>query len=186
MGFEAQFSRSDINRVIDRKLKAMYDTMIQTLHFVGDRFVTNVREKVHADPSYREAMKTRARASGLTIGAVPLSPLKIKPNRSGNITQATPRYKDRTGALTSSVGFLIQNNGKTIREHFPETGEGTAKGIAVARRAAAKYPTGLVLVVVAGMEYAAAVESKGYDVLTGSSFIAERELREALAAFRKR
>jgi len=39
---------------------------------------------------------------------------------------------------------------------------------------AAQYPTGMILVVVAGMEYAAAVESKGYDVITGSSREAEK------------
>ena len=45
---------------------------------------------------------------------------------------------------------------------------------------AAKYPKGYVLVVVAGMNYAVYVESKGRDVLTSAEKLAETELPKML------
>jgi len=47
------------------------------------------------------------------------------------------------------------------------------KGAQLIDELAAQYPKGMILVVVAGMEYAAAVESKGYDVISGASFVAQ-------------
>jgi hypothetical protein len=45
---------------------------------------------------------------------------------------------------------------------------------------AKSYPTGFVLIVVAGMDYAAAVEAKGFDVLTVSGLQAASDLKKAL------
>lgn len=86
-----------------------------------------------------------------------------------------PNYIDDTGYLRSSIGYAIYNNGICISQNYePGTnGEGAAGGMEAAKRTAnqvaAKYTTGIVAVVVCGADYAAAVESKGYDVLTGSS-----------------
>ncbi|MGV4578106.1 hypothetical protein ACQ1R5_10635 [Ornithobacterium rhinotracheale] len=43
-----------------------------------------------------------------------------------------------------------------------------------------KYPRGYVLVVVAGMNYALYVESKGYNVLSTAEQLAEREVPRLL------
>ena len=42
----------------------------------------------------------------------------------------------------------------------------------------AKYPKGLVLIVVAGMNYAAYVEAKGYNVLSSAELMAENILKQ--------
>lgn len=95
-------------------------------------------------------------------------------------------YNDITGNLRSSIGFLILKDGQIVGEDFQPADKGTdkatgqAKGHALAEELAARHSTGYVLIVVAGMEYAAAVESKGKDVLTGSSILAETALQEAI------
>lgn len=95
-------------------------------------------------------------------------------------------FTDRTGNLRSSIGFVILKNGQVIDQNFEEAGvgpdrqTGKLKSIDVAYKKAADFPKGFVLIVVAGMEYAAAVESKNFDVITGSSLIAEDALRKAV------
>jgi hypothetical protein len=88
-------------------------------------------------------------------------------------------FKDRTGNLRSSIGYVVLINGESIAEDF-KSGVGGSKSRAIAKKAAAKFPAGVVLIVVAGMEYAAAVESKGFDVLTSSALITKDELTKAI------
>lgn len=100
-------------------------------------------------------------------------------------------FKDRTGNLRNSIGFIIVKDGQILGEFFEdealaaagivaEKGVGAATGKVLAATMAADLPPGFGLIVVAGMEYAAAVESKGYDVLTASSLLAEDELKRAI------
>lgn len=94
-----------------------------------------------------------------------------------------------TGNLRSSIGYIILKNGKTLKENYEVSGTGS-KGLqtakALMREIKAKFNTGYVLVVIAGMNYAAAVESRGLDVITGSSKIAEEDLREAINGLAKK
>jgi hypothetical protein len=89
-------------------------------------------------------------------------------------------YKDVTGNLRSSIGYVILYNGKQLSDNF----QGTASGVVFAKKAVAeirqKYPIGFVLIVVAGMDYAAAVEAKGFDVISTSSIEAKNDLKKAL------
>ena len=93
-------------------------------------------------------------------------------------------FTDRTGNLRSSAAYVIIDNGVQLAENFKATSNGP-EGIANAKKvideAKANFPTGLVLIGVAGMDYAAAVESKGFDVITSSAGIAETSLKAALA-----
>ena len=77
----------------------------------------------------------------------------------------TDTYKDDTGNLRNSIGYLVLKDGSQIAESFGG-GVGGAAGKQVAKEAAPG--TGTVIVGVAGMNYAAAVESKGYDVISNS------------------
>lgn len=81
-------------------------------------------------------------------------------------------YKDQTGNLRSSVGYVIVNNGAITAEDFEQVKYGN-KGTQEARQLCAdlarEYATGYVLIGVAGMNYAAAVEAKGYDVISLSA-----------------
>jgi hypothetical protein len=99
-------------------------------------------------------------------------------------------YTDQTGNLRSSIGYVILKDGvQLFISGFPKVKNGTdgsATGKKVIAEVAADFPTGYVLIVVAGMDYAAAVEAKGKDVLTASSLTAEKALRKAIATIDKK
>lgn len=76
-------------------------------------------------------------------------------------------YRDRTGNLRSSIGFTVYKDGYKIFSDY----QGTSIGQTKAKNAtfqAMHFPTGFVLIGVAGMEYAQYVEAKHYDVISGS------------------
>lgn len=97
-------------------------------------------------------------------------------------------YKDQTGNLRSSIGYIIMKNGQQLEENFEARGgsEGEERAKQVVEELKGKFPTGLVLIGVAGMDYAAAVESKGFDVISSSSNQAEISLRAALKSIEQK
>ena len=86
-------------------------------------------------------------------------------------------YKDHTGHLRSSVGYVIIENGEIIQlagfEPVSGAKEGAEKGKNFARSLASNYPEGIALVLVAGMDYAEYVAAKGYDVLDSAGLLGE-------------
>lgn len=109
-----------------------------------------------------------------------------------NNARANGTYLDQTGNLRSSIGYVVLKNGNTISENFESAQKGTDKttglntGKSYINKLKAKYKTGYVLICVAGMNYAAAVESKGRDVLTASSIEAKAQLKQAINNFKKK
>lgn len=88
-------------------------------------------------------------------------------------------FTDRTGNLRSSIGYVLFNDGEPILDNFVSmrgATTGVDKGKQIAQNAAVRHPSGLCLVVVAGMDYAIHVEAKGRDVLTSAETLAKREL----------
>lgn len=92
-----------------------------------------------------------------------------------NAAKRNDTYKDQTNQLRSSIGFVLYHNGQKVHQYFEATthnaaGQGGAagvqKGLEAAEAVAQAHPQGIICVVVAGANYALAVESKGYDVLT--------------------
>lgn len=100
--------------------------------------------------------------------------------------RSTNTYKDQTGNLRHSIGYIVLKDGQTIIGNFDADGVGSNRAKAVTKELANDFKTGYALIVVAGMNYAAYVEAKGYDVITGSSLTAETELKRALSKIRKR
>lgn len=96
-------------------------------------------------------------------------------------------YMMQTGALLSSTGYEVFVDGVTIHSQFDaasgaesnaaETGIKSGQSIA---ESIGKGTKGIALVVVAGMNYAAYVEAKGYNVLSSAEHLAERELPRML------
>ena len=88
-------------------------------------------------------------------------------------------YKDRTGNLRSSTGYAIFKDGRrvgssvlnaNVGEPGKKDGEkGVTAGEQLARAVGRTHSKGYVLICFAGMSYAAAVEAKGYDVVTHSA-----------------
>lgn len=106
------------------------------------------------------------------------------------VTQAreTETYKDRTGNLRSSIGYVILRNGSQLNENFESRGgpNGVEQARKIIEEAKLKFPTGFVLIGVAGMDYAAAVESLGFDVITASSIQAEVDLKTAIERIKRK
>ena len=86
------------------------------------------------------------------------------------------RYQDQTGNLRSSIAYVIVDDGKIANEgrsqKFLEGTQGETDGIRYARELAAEHPKGIVLIVVAGMEYAVYVEARGLNVLSSAELLA--------------
>lgn len=97
-------------------------------------------------------------------------------------------FRDQTGHLRGSIGYVVFKNGIAIHDGFKVTGdgsEGVAEGRALARKVGAELNSGYALVVTAGMSYAVHVESMGKDVLTSAELLAKSELPVMLDELRK-
>ncbi|MBO9660271.1 MAG: hypothetical protein J7527_15735, partial [Chitinophagaceae bacterium] len=84
-----------------------------------------------------------------------------------------------------SIGYMIIKNGKEVFGNFQGTQEGQEKARRFSKRISNVYKTGIILTVVAGMEYAASVEAKGYDVITGSGNVADSAMNRSMARLKQ-
>lgn len=95
-----------------------------------------------------------------------------------NVARSTNSYKDQTGNLRSSIGYVVAVDGRIVSQSSFETvkegGQGSKQGSAFAKQLVRRFPKGICLIVVAGMEYAAHVKNRGYDVLDSSELTADR------------
>lgn len=102
------------------------------------------------------------------------------------VARGSDSYKDQTGNLRSSIGYVIAKDGEIVKENFKESDKGTDrttgkyKGRRIAEEISLSYSGGYVLVGVAGMEYAAAVEARGYEVVSGANTQCENYLKATL------
>jgi hypothetical protein len=81
-----------------------------------------------------------------------------------NMTKEEGGFGDVTTSLRSSIGYFILKDGVIIKQDLT----GNSAGIIAAKALLATLPKkdGYMLVGVAGMDYASAVESKGMNVIT--------------------
>jgi hypothetical protein len=96
-------------------------------------------------------------------------------------------YIDQTGNLRSSIGYAVVKDGQIVQQSFEKAGSGSDgdTGLRESKRLvsklSSKLSTGIVLVLVAGMDYALYVENiKSKDVLSGAVTGTDRFLRETL------
>ena len=111
-------------------------------------------------------------------------------------------FKDQTGNLRSSIGYVIFKNGEAVRDYYfksegkekeegkPDIGGDALKKAKDLADSVGKETKGITLVVVAGMEYAAMLEAGGawklksrrpYDVLASAEILAQRNLPKVLS-----
>lgn len=100
-----------------------------------------------------------------------------------NDARSLRTYKDQTGNLRSSIGYIIARDGNIIQEDIEGKAEGKSQAKKIAEEVLRENKKGFVLIVIAGMEYAAAVESKGYDVITGSVPTAKALLKSKIKEY---
>lgn len=116
--------------------------------------------------------------------------LRIIGEKCINEARTNGSYQDQTGNLRSSIGYVVLQDGKAIEKGgFAPTERGTKKGKdgqkdgeTFINKIISQYPKGFVLVVVAGMKYAAYVEARNYNVLSSAELLAEKEVPKLLKA----
>lgn len=95
-----------------------------------------------------------------------------------NAARSSHTYIDRTGNLTSSIGYAVSINGNLVKcSSFGQVkngADGSKDGKEYVMSLISKYPQSIALIVVAGKNYAAFVSDKGYDVLDSAEILAER------------
>lgn len=85
-------------------------------------------------------------------------------------------YTDRTGNLTNSIGYVVVHDKKVISfGGLNHSGEGSDSGMKVAMKMAEKTLSSFSLIIVAGMNYAAYVEAKGYNVILPAELKAKND-----------
>jgi len=74
-------------------------------------------------------------------------------------------YTDRTGNLTNSIGYVVVQNKEVIINGIKQYGEAGSAAYKIAIKLASETSATFSLIIVAGMNYAAYVEAKGYNVI---------------------
>ena len=157
MGMKMTTKMADVTKLINRKLDELDDECISNFELVGEAAVAHVR-----------SLPSLSRAD------FP-NPKKIPPHQ--------PYFIDLYGSLRSSVGYVIAKDGEIVKKggfHVVKDGkDGAQDGEAYAESLASRYPHGIVLILVAGMIYAARVQNEyGYDVLTSAELLADKLVKE--------
>lgn len=113
-----------------------------------------------------------------------------KKKKKPKIPPHQPGYIDWTANLRSSIGYVVLWDGKVVQQSdfSPVRGkrgtsgvEGTRQGREFLQKLIDENGEGLVLIVVAGMPYAAYVEALGYDVLDSAEIKAEEIVKRLLS-----
>lgn len=147
---------SEIDRYTARKIRGLEQAAIRTLAYCGEV----CRNVAVSRPS-------------------PPQKMAGKPHK--------PNYIDWSNNLRSSIGYVVANNGRIVIGKFEDIKggkEGAEKGAAFAKQLVRRFPKGIVLIVVAGMEYAAHVTNMGYDVLDSAELTADRIVPSLLKQLR--
>lgn len=149
--------------------KALKDLMniekalIRRMQFIGEQFVIDCRNQPQPTVSRRKDKKTgKALFQGPKEGV----------------------FEDQTSNLRSSEAYFIVKDNVVIGGNT----FGTPEGISHAKQVMKDVPfhSGIRLIGVAGMNYAAAVESLGYNVITKQSYVAIDNLHEQFTALSKK
>lgn len=105
-----------------------------------------------------------------------------------NVARQSHTYRDQTGNLTSSVGYVISKDGHLVKagdfNTVKQGGQGSRDGKEYAKQLVSEFPQGIVLIVVAGMNYAAHVSNRGYDVIDSAELKANQIVPVLLAQLR--
>jgi len=112
------------------------------------------------------------------------------------IARQKGNYLDQTGNLRSSIGYVVMSRGSVLFQNFERAGKPKKSsdldpvliaGIYAGALAEIKgIKNDYVLIVVAGMDYASTVESRGKDVITTAKQYAEQKVPALIAKLKAR
>ena len=93
-------------------------------------------------------------------------------------------YQDRTKHLRNSIGYAVVVNGTIRYANSPKNSEGAS--FLVDQISSLKKVDGILLIGVAGKDYASHVEAMGYNVITSQAEVALVDLNDLLQKYTKR
>lgn len=112
--------------------------------------------------------------------------LMIAGEQALNAARSTKSYKDQTGNLRSSIGYVVVLDGHIVQmSDFALSDKGSDRltgqqtGQDYIKRLVSKYPSGAALIMVAGMNYAVYVQRR-FDVLDSAELKAEEIIPKLL------
>lgn len=193
MGAKKLFSNKDVEKRMWIDIEAVEDAVLARLRTAGEEAVAIARSNA---PLWQYVEITNKNKEEVGISKVYYRNGKKYIRRSGGGTSFT----DWTANLRNSIGYVIFKDGKAIVTSYPDdtksnTGksgnEGKKKGIDLAMTVGKEYAPdkGWLLVITAGMEYAAHVEAGAspsrpnkypYDVISGGTAYAAQTLETGL------
>lgn len=166
-GFTPLFSNDDIDRWFDIFKEEAEEKIFNLLAAAGEMFVKYAREQ----HTYEDRTGNLRSSIGYLV------------YRDGVEVLSSSFAKVQGYGENSAIVNFKTKDGKMVKFHAKgQSGDGTqgaVQGRQMAETIAMSYP-GYVLVGVAGMQYAAAVEAKGYDVVTGACSQAESWLKKSI------
>ncbi len=90
-------------------------------------------------------------------------------------------YTDQTGNLTNSIGYAVVRNTEIVfYSATNQPGAGADAALQTALKMAADCKSAYSLIIVAGMNYAAYVEAKGYNVILPAELKAKKDFPAAM------
>ncbi len=150
--------KAEIDRFIAARIEAINNALVYNMCAIGEQVVNHARSLPSPNAAAFRGSKV------------------IPPHQ--------PHYMDWTDNLRSSIGYVIAIDGKIVQmssfDVVKNGGKGATEGKEFALQLIKDYPQGIVLIVVAGMNYATYVSAKGYDVLDSSELLAEKLVPQML------
>lgn len=149
MSIKRRTTNAEIARYMAARIEALNKVLVRNMCTIGEQVVNHARSL----PS--------PNAAAFGGKAVP-------PHQ--------PNYIDWSSNLRSSIGYAVTVDGNIVQmSSFEVVGngdEGSKEGRDYVRKLAKNFPLGIVLIVVAGKEYASYVSAKGYDVIDSAELLA--------------
>lgn len=108
-----------------------------------------------------------------------------------NYAKMNITFTPRSGNLQNSTGYVVVKNGKVVLVagfgDVSSDSDGEKKGTDLALKLAKETKTSsYALIIVAGMEYAASVEARGYNVILPAELLAKTEFPKVLKELMER
>ena len=100
--------------------------------------------------------------------------------RCANDAREKKGYTDQTANLDKSIGYMVLNDGIIVSVSDGRGGSASPTSKEFMNSLIAENSKGIILIVVAGMNYAFYVEATGRNVLTSAELLAERIVPEML------
>ena len=131
--------------------------------------------------AYLRQINARLKKAEVVISDKILSALDSAGEEIVSTARQTKTYEDRTGNLSASMGYGVYSYGKAYSIGGFLDGKGEQEGRQALADLARQYAhRRYVLLVVAGMEYAAYVERRGYVVLDAAELQSDSIIGKAL------